>query len=102
MALRGPLFRLLRTNIGHTCQQSRSQSVAVLGAPFSRGQKRRGVEHGPKVIRDAGLMERLSGLDYSVHDFGDLNFRHLENDEPYMDVKFPRNVAQQIRCCLVQ
>ncbi|KAG7229190.1 hypothetical protein INR49_013133 [Caranx melampygus] len=93
MALRGPLFRLLRTNIGHTCQQSRSQSVAVLGAPFSRGQKRRGVEHGPKVIRDAGLMERLSGLDYSVHDFGDLNFRHLENDEPYMDVKFPRNVG---------
>lgn len=31
--------------------------------------------------------------DYSVHDFGDLNFRHLENDEPYMDVKFPRNVG---------
>lgn len=25
-------------------------------------QKRRGVEHGPKVIRDAGLIDRLSGL----------------------------------------
>lgn len=67
--------------------------MAVLGAPFSRGQKRRGVEHGPKVIRDAGLIERLSSLDYSVHDFGDLNFHHLEKDEPYMDVKFPRSVG---------
>lgn len=65
----------------------------MLGAPFSRGQKRRGVEHGPKAIRDAGLIDRLSGLDYSVHDFGDLNFHHLEKDEPYMDVKFPRSVG---------
>uniref|UniRef100_A0A8C9WVF2 Arginase n=1 Tax=Sander lucioperca TaxID=283035 RepID=A0A8C9WVF2_SANLU len=68
-------------------------SVAVLGAPFSKGQKRRGVEHGPKAIRDAGLIDRLSALDYSVHDFGDLNFHHLEKDEPYMDVKFPRTVG---------
>ncbi|KAL3049636.1 hypothetical protein OYC64_008984 [Pagothenia borchgrevinki] len=93
MALRGPLFRFLRPQLGQTCQQSRAQSVAVLGAPFSKGQKRRGVEHGPKAIRDAGLIERLSGLDYSVHDFGDLNFHHLEKDEPYMDVKFPRSVG---------
>ncbi|XP_070775843.1 arginase-2, mitochondrial isoform X3 [Enoplosus armatus] len=93
MALKGPLFRLLRAQLSHTCQQSRAQSVAVLGAPFSRGQKRRGVEHGPKVIRDAGLIERLSGLDYSVHDFGDLNFHHLEKDEPYMNVKSPRTVG---------
>lgn len=39
MALRGPLFRLLRTQLSqHTCQQSRAHSVAVLGAPFSKGQ----------------------------------------------------------------
>ncbi|XP_037652468.1 arginase-2, mitochondrial isoform X2 [Sebastes umbrosus] len=31
--------------------------------------------------------------DYSVHDFGDLNFHHHEKDEPYMDVKFPRTVG---------
>ncbi|KAK2826642.1 hypothetical protein Q5P01_020856 [Channa striata] len=93
MALRGPLSRLLRTQLGRTCQQSRAQSVAVLGAPFSKGQKRRGVEHGPKVIRDAGLVERLSSLDYSVHDFGDVSFHHPESDEPYMGVKFPRTVG---------
>ncbi|XP_068607978.1 arginase-2, mitochondrial [Brachionichthys hirsutus] len=87
------LSRLLGTALTRTCQQSRAQSVAVLGAPFSRGQKRTGVEHGPKVIRDAGLIDRLSGLDYHVHDFGELNFHHLEKDEPYMGVRFPRTVG---------
>ncbi|XP_055721579.1 arginase-2, mitochondrial [Salvelinus fontinalis] len=93
MALRGPLRRLLRTQLNNTCQ-SRAHSVAVLGAPFSKGQKRRGVEHGPKAIRDAGLIERLSNLDSPVHDFGDLSFQHLEKDEPYMNVPFPRTVGR--------
>lgn len=93
MALRGPLSRLLRTQLAKRCQ-SRAQSVAVLGAPFSKGQKRRGVEHGPKAIRDAGLIERLSNLDYPVHDFGDLSFQHLEKDEPFMHVPFPRTVGR--------
>lgn len=31
--------------------------------------------------------------DYSVHDFGDLKFNTIEEDEPYMDVKSPRNVG---------
>ncbi|KAF6724110.1 Arginase, non-hepatic 2 [Oryzias melastigma] len=93
MALRGPFSRILRSKLGSCSQQTRAESVAVLGAPFCRGQKRGGVEHGPKVIRDAGLVERLSSLDYSVHDFGDLNFPLLEKDEPYMGVKFPRTVG---------
>uniref|UniRef100_A0A3P9JUW8 Arginase n=1 Tax=Oryzias latipes TaxID=8090 RepID=A0A3P9JUW8_ORYLA len=93
MALRGPFSRILRSKLGKCCQQTRAESVAVLGAPFCRGQKRGGVELGPKVIRDAGLVERLSSLDYSVHDFGDLNFPPVEKDEPYMGVKFPRTVG---------
>ncbi|XP_056152496.1 arginase-2, mitochondrial [Lampris incognitus] len=94
MALREPLSRLLRTQLSHVCRQSRAHSVAILGAPFSKGQKRRGVERGPKVIRDAGLVERLSNLDYPVHDFGDLNFHHPEKDEPFMQVPFPRTVGR--------
>uniref|UniRef100_A0A6Q2XL94 Arginase n=1 Tax=Esox lucius TaxID=8010 RepID=A0A6Q2XL94_ESOLU len=93
MALRGTLSRLLRTQFSTTCQ-NRTHSVAVLGAPFSKGQKRRGVEHGPKAIRDAGLIERLSNLDYPVHDFGDLSFQNLDKDEPYMQVPFPRSVGR--------
>lgn len=93
MALRSSLSRLLRTKL-HACQNTRAHSIAILGAPFSKGQKRRGVEHGPKAIRDAGLVERLSNLDYSVHDFGDLSFQHLEKDEPFMHVPFPRTVGR--------
>lgn len=40
MALRGPLSGLLRTQLRQARQQSRAQSVAVLGAPFSKGQVR--------------------------------------------------------------
>jgi len=94
MALRGSLLRLLRTQLDQNCQQRRAQSVAIIGAPFSKGQKRRGVEHGPKAIRDAGLIERLSNLEYPVHDFGDLNFNHPEKDDDFMHVPFPRTVGR--------
>lgn len=50
MALRGLSLRLLRTHLNHTCQQSRAQSVAVLGAPFSRGQVKRGFHVKPTFV----------------------------------------------------
>lgn len=119
MALRGPLSRLLRIQLRHACQQSRGQSVAVLGAPFSRGQvkprfyffiylcmqsaypnffilfftfvlcwqKRGGVEHGPKVIRDAGLIERLSSL-------GRWKAGKVRTDEPV-----PLSYVTEDGCC---
>lgn len=40
-----------------------------------------------------GCFSSLFSSDYSVHDFGDLNFRQFEKDEPYMDVNFPRSVG---------
>ncbi|KAL6488062.1 hypothetical protein MHYP_G00046880 [Metynnis hypsauchen] len=92
MALREPLCRFLRATLS-SCQHSRAHSVAVLGAPFSKGQKRRGVEYGPKAIRDAGLVERLANLEFPVHDFGDLSFQHLEKDDHFMHVPFPRTVG---------
>ncbi|XP_034051461.1 arginase-2, mitochondrial [Thalassophryne amazonica] len=93
MNSRGLLLRL-GSRLTRTSPWRRSvQSVAVLGAPFSRGQGRRGVERGPKVIRDAGLIKRLSSLGYAVHDLGDLDFQNLEEDNPFMDVKFPRTVG---------
>ncbi|XP_066550072.1 arginase-2, mitochondrial isoform X2 [Amia ocellicauda] len=58
-----------------------------------RCQKRTGVERGPGVIRDAALIDRLSSMDYPIHDFGDLSFTHLAKDEPFMHVPFPRTVG---------
>uniref|UniRef100_A0A672K244 Arginase, non-hepatic 1-like n=1 Tax=Sinocyclocheilus grahami TaxID=75366 RepID=A0A672K244_SINGR len=33
-------------------------------------------------------------VDYAVHDFGDLTFKHLEKDEHFMHVPFPRTVGR--------
>ncbi|XP_053476222.1 arginase-2, mitochondrial isoform X1 [Ictalurus furcatus] len=95
MAVRGPLSRLFRSVLSSCCPQSRAHlSVAIVGAPFSKGQKRRGVELGPKAIRDAGVVERLASLENAVHDFGDLSFEHLEEDDRFMNVPFPRTVGR--------
>nr|AHA36868.2 mitochondrial arginase-2 [Heteropneustes fossilis] len=93
MAVRGPLSRVFRSALS-SCQQSRAHSVAIVGAPFSKGQKRRGVEHGPKAIRDAGLVDRLRSLENAVHDFGDLRFEHPQEDNRFMNVPYPRTVGR--------
>uniref|UniRef100_A0A4W4HI85 Arginase n=1 Tax=Electrophorus electricus TaxID=8005 RepID=A0A4W4HI85_ELEEL len=93
MALRSTLARFLRSTL-NSCQQNRAQSVAILGAPFSKGQKRGGVEHGPKAIRDAGLVERLANHKNPVHDLGDLSFPYLEKDDSFINVTSPRTVGR--------
>ncbi|KAF7710795.1 arginase-2, mitochondrial isoform X1 [Silurus meridionalis] len=92
--MRGPFLRVFRSAMSSCCPQSRAHlSVAIVGAPFSKGQKRRGVELGPKAIRDAGLVERLTSMENAVTDFGDLSFKHLEEDDRFMNVPFPRTVG---------
>ncbi|KAM5165578.1 arginase-1 [Mantella aurantiaca] len=70
------------------------RSVGVIGAPFSKGQPRGGVEEGPIYIRRAGLIEKLEELEYDVKDYNDLQFPELSHDEPFQNVKNPRTVGQ--------
>ncbi|XP_053553813.1 arginase-2, mitochondrial [Bombina bombina] len=94
MSIRSNFVRLLKKQIsGINLQKKCTDSVAVIGAPFSKGQKRRGVEHGPAAIRNAGLIDRLSSLGCDVYDFGDLSFAKVPNDEVYNNVKHPRTVG---------
>ncbi|KAM4663263.1 arginase-2, mitochondrial [Discoglossus pictus] len=95
MSIRSNFVRLLKKQVGGiNLQKKCTHSVAVIGAPFSKGQKRRGVEHGPAAIRNAGLIERLSGIGCNVYDIGDLNFSQVPNDEVYNNnVKYPRTVG---------
>ncbi|XP_075059182.1 arginase-1 [Mixophyes fleayi] len=72
----------------------RKRSVGVIGAPFSKGQPRGGVEEGPRHIRAAGLIEKLEELEYDVKDYNDLHFPDLLNDESFQNVKNPRTVGQ--------
>nr|XP_056707884.1 arginase-2, mitochondrial [Euleptes europaea] len=100
MALRTSVARLFGKPAGSSAQLQRrpAHSVAVIGAPFSRGQKRSGVDQGPAAIRSAGLVEKLSGMGCQVYDFGDLGFTQVPNDEAYNNIiKYPRSVGSASR-----
>uniref|UniRef100_A0A6I8SBC1 Arginase n=1 Tax=Xenopus tropicalis TaxID=8364 RepID=A0A6I8SBC1_XENTR len=55
---------------------------------------RRGVEEGPKYLRDAGVIEKLRELGNDVRDYGDLDFPDVPNDITFNNVKNPRTVGK--------
>ncbi|XP_017566022.2 arginase-1 [Pygocentrus nattereri] len=70
------------------------RSVGLIGAPFSKGQARDGVQLGPDLIRTAGLVHRLREQGCEVKDYGNLTFEDVSNDEPIGNTKSPRAVGR--------
>ncbi|KAM9336377.1 arginase-1 [Symphorus nematophorus] len=68
-------------------------SVGIIGAPFSKGQPRGGVEKGPDLIRAAGLLQKLQEQGCAVKDYGNLTFDEVLDDKPVGKVKRPRAVG---------
>ncbi|XP_058875409.1 arginase-1-like isoform X1 [Acipenser ruthenus] len=68
-------------------------SVGIIGAPFSRGQRKDGVEKGPDYIRTAGLIEKLQAQGCQVKDYGNLKLDDVPNDEPFGKVRMPKTVG---------
>ncbi|XP_020842728.1 arginase-1 isoform X2 [Phascolarctos cinereus] len=73
---------------------SKAKSVGIIGAPFSKGQPRGGVEEGPAALRNAGLAEKLKEQECDVKDYGNLSFADVPNDTPFQIVKNPRTVGK--------
>ncbi|KAM4866247.1 arginase-1 [Thomomys bottae] len=73
--------------------RNKAKSVGIIGAPFSKGQPRGGVEKGPEALRNAGLLEKLIDQGCDVKDYGDLSFDDVPNDMPFQMVKNPRSVG---------
>ncbi|MED6241183.1 argininosuccinate synthetase [Ataeniobius toweri] len=69
------------------------RSAGIIGAPFSKGQSRGGVECGPDRIRAAGLLDRLQQLGCAVKDYGNLTFEDIAVDEPVRGSKSVRAVG---------
>lgn len=69
------------------------RSVGIIGAPFSKGQPRGGVEGGPDRIRAAGLLHRLQLQGCTVKDYGNLTFEDIGVDEPLGLLKSVRAVG---------
>jgi len=58
----------------HTAnQESGTSHVAIIGAPFSGGQPRDGVQHFPSQFRERGFIERIESLNKrKAFDYGDI------------------------------
>uniref|UniRef100_A0A8C2XJH7 Arginase n=1 Tax=Cyclopterus lumpus TaxID=8103 RepID=A0A8C2XJH7_CYCLU len=84
-------------NLGVRVRANHNTSAGVIGAPFSRGQPRGGVERAPDLIRAAGLLTRLREQGCAVKDYGNVVFEDLEDDEPPGLVKRVRAVGSATR-----
>uniref|UniRef100_A0A672FS12 Arginase n=1 Tax=Salarias fasciatus TaxID=181472 RepID=A0A672FS12_SALFA len=74
------------------------RSVGIIGAPFSKGQSRGGVERGPDLIRAAGLVQRLQEQGVCVlKDYGNLSLEDAAAEEPLGELKSVRAVGSANR-----
>ncbi|XP_035514381.1 arginase-1 [Morone saxatilis] len=86
-------LRQLTLTVSRHLHHHHHQSVGIIGAPFSKGQPRGGVERGPDLIRSAGLLQRLEEQGCAVKDYGNLTFEEVVDDEPVGRVKRARAVG---------
>lgn len=54
--------RVLLTQLKHAFHTDNSIKIGILGVPFEKGQPRTGVANAPKLIRQYGLVDRLSAI----------------------------------------
>lgn len=59
----------------------RPKTVSIIGAPMTYGQPYVGTDHGPRLLREAGLLHHLASLGWRVHDNPDLEFSN--NNHPH-------------------
>ncbi|PWN49459.1 putative arginase [Violaceomyces palustris] len=75
----------------------KEKSVAIVGCPFSGGQRRSGVDTGPNSLVAAGLIEQLQSLGWNVDFEGHQQFEGvnatLAQDEDIGKMKNPRSVS---------
>lgn len=74
-----------------------SRLVSVVGAPFNGGQPRTGVEQGPKVMRDAGLLKSIEDVGWKAFDTGDINVPEASENDFFGKTKKPRLVGSVTR-----
>nr|XP_046233322.1 arginase-1 isoform X2 [Scatophagus argus] len=81
----------------HHHHRVNGRSVGIIGAPFSKGQPRAGVDGGPDLLRAAGLLHRLHEQGCAVKDYGNLTFEEVADDESVGRVKHARAVGSANR-----
>ncbi|WP_347552704.1 arginase [Pseudalkalibacillus hwajinpoensis] len=62
-----------------------NKQLSIIGVPMDLGQMRRGVDMGPSAIRYAGIVERLTKLNYDIEDLGDIEIGRPEQPPEEQD-----------------
>ncbi|KAG8706142.1 Arginase, catabolizes arginine to ornithine and urea [Ceratobasidium sp. 394] len=72
------------------------KTVAIVGCPFSGGQPKPGVDHGPIHLVNAGLEQQLAELGWKVKFDGHHQFEDIDTqaDTPIGILKRPRLVSK--------
>lgn len=66
----------------------------VIGIPYNFGQPKGGVEHGPRRMREAGIIEQLVQLKFPINDKNDIVFEEFLDDPSFGNIKRPRCVGR--------
>lgn len=97
LALRVLSSFLPKFNITTRCKSS--QSIGIIGVPFDKGAGKRGVNEGPKALRDAGLIDEIKSISekLDVKDYGDVSYDLLASSKvsggEYKNIKELKHVA---------
>lgn len=61
---------------------SSTKQIGIIGVPFGRGAGKRGVENGPKALRESGLIDEIKSISSSidVKDYGDVHYELLRSN----------------------
>jgi arginase len=73
------------------------KQCTVIGAPMTYGQPLAGTDGGPELIRQCGLRESLTQLDWRVNDIGDLKFETPKGSDPTL----PKALGKARNCYAV-
>lgn len=54
-----PILKIITRNLQNNWNNN---NIGIIGVPFGKGQRKYGVEDGPKVLREHGLIIKLKEL----------------------------------------
>ena len=74
-----------------TSRHFANNPVGLIGVPLANGQPRGGVDLGPGILRDSGLVEQLKRNNRNVTDLGDVEVQVFQ--EPKGKIRKPKGVG---------
>ncbi|XP_031835936.1 arginase [Nomia melanderi] len=72
--------------------------IGIIGVPFEKGQRKKGVADGPQVIRAAGLLQELESLGLDVKDYGNVSYETKDVRDGVSNMSHLGDVAGCTNC----